>query len=93
MALGIFADIVVDERELTLNPGDWMLLYTDGVTEAFSAKEEMFGTERLTRLLAEHQFVSSDGLIDEVEGSVEDFIQGTALSDDLTLAAISRKIS
>jgi serine phosphatase RsbU (regulator of sigma subunit)/putative methionine-R-sulfoxide reductase with GAF domain len=93
MALGIFADIDVDERELTLNPGDWMLLYTDGVTEAFSAKDEMFGTERLTKLLQEHQFVSSDGLINEVERAVEDFIHGTDLSDDLTLAAIMRKIT
>jgi serine phosphatase RsbU (regulator of sigma subunit) len=83
----------VDERELTLNPGDWMLLYTDGVTEAFSAKDEMFGTERLTKLLQEHQFVSSDGLINEVERAVEDFIHGTDLSDDLTLAAIMRKIT
>ena len=36
-----------------LNPGDWILLYTDGITEAFSAKEEMFGTKRLFDLLDE----------------------------------------
>lgn len=93
MALGIFADIEVSEREITLNPGDWMLLYTDGVTEAFSMTDEMYGTERLVNIVDEHQFVSSDGLIDEVEKSVEEFIRGVDLSDDLTLAVISRKIS
>jgi sigma-B regulation protein RsbU (phosphoserine phosphatase) len=92
MALGIFADIKVDERELLLNPGEWMLLYTDGVTEAFSAKEEMFGTDRLFGLLADYKFISSDGLIDTIVGAVEDFIKGTDLSDDMTLAAISRKL-
>jgi serine phosphatase RsbU (regulator of sigma subunit) len=92
MALGIFADIDVDERELSLDPGDWMLLYTDGITEAFSAKEEMFGTDRLYRLLLDYKFTSSDGLIDTIDGAVEDFIKGTDLSDDMTLAVITRKI-
>jgi serine phosphatase RsbU (regulator of sigma subunit) len=92
MALGIFADIEVDERELSLNPGDWILLYTDGITEAFSAKEEMFGIERLFKLLMEHKFISSNGLIDTIEGAIADFIQGTDLSDDMTLTAISRKV-
>jgi serine phosphatase RsbU (regulator of sigma subunit)/putative methionine-R-sulfoxide reductase with GAF domain len=92
MALGIFDDIDVNERELSLNPGDWMFLYTDGITEAFSANEEMFGTERLFKLLLDYQFISSNGLLDTVEGAVEEFIRGTDLSDDLTLAAISRKV-
>ena len=93
MALGIFADIVVDERELFLDPGDWILLYTDGITEAFSAKEEMFGTDRLFELLKDYPFSSSNELIDKIEGTVLDFIQGTELSDDMTVAAISRKIA
>jgi serine phosphatase RsbU (regulator of sigma subunit) len=92
MALGIFANIEVDERELLLNPGDWMLLYTDGITEAFSAKEEMFGTDKLLKLLLDYKFISSNDLIDTIERTVENFIKGTDLSDDMTLAAISRKI-
>ncbi len=90
MALGIFTDITVEERELVLDPGDWMLLYTDGITEAFSAKEEMFGTERLFKLLSDYKFGSSNELIDEIEGMVFDFIHGTDLSDDMTVAVISR---
>jgi serine phosphatase RsbU (regulator of sigma subunit) len=92
MALGIFTNIDVDERELWLKPGDWMLLYTDGITEAFSAKDEMFGIDRLIRLLMDYKFVSANGLIDTIEMAVEDFIKGRDLSDDMTLAAISRVI-
>jgi sigma-B regulation protein RsbU (phosphoserine phosphatase) len=92
MALGIFTDIDVDERELWLKPGDWMLLYTDGITEAFSAKDEMFGIDRLIGLLMDYKFVSAKGLIDTIVMAVEDFIKGRDLSDDMTLAAISRVI-
>ena len=93
MALGIFNDIEVDEREVTLNPGDWILLYTDGVTEAFSVNEEMFGTKRLFDLLLRDQYTSSKELLDVIEGSVHEFITGTDLSDDLTLAAIFNKLT
>src|SRR4030042_6144365 len=92
MSLGIFNDIEVEEREMQLHPGDWMLLYTDGVTEAFSANEEIFGTDRLYKLLLEYQFVSANGLLDRIEGSVNKFIEGTDLSDDMTLTAIYRKL-
>jgi sigma-B regulation protein RsbU (phosphoserine phosphatase) len=92
IALGIFSEIEVDEREISLHPGDWMFLYTDGVTEAFSIKEEMFGTDRLYRLLLNNKFTSSSELIDTIESEVEDFIIGTDLSDDITLAAITRMI-
>jgi serine phosphatase RsbU (regulator of sigma subunit) len=91
IALGIFEDIDVYERELLLNPGDLILFYTDGVTEAFSAKEEIYGTKRLIELLGGYRFVSSDELLDRIVGSVNDFIQGMVLSDDVTLAAIYRK--
>ncbi len=92
MALGIFDDIVVEEREVILNPGDWILLYTDGVTEAFSANEEMYGTKRLFDLLINNRSASSKELLDAIEGSVHEFIEGTELSDDMTLAAICRKV-
>jgi serine phosphatase RsbU (regulator of sigma subunit) len=91
IALGIFDEIEVCDRELTINPGDWILLYTDGVTEAFSAEEEIFGTPRLLDLLRTHSFISSNDLLDKILRSVDEFIKGVELSDDVTLAAIYRK--
>lgn len=92
MALGLFSDIEIEDRELLLNPGDWLFLYTDGVTEAFSLQGEMFGTERLSNLLLNHKFISSDRLLDLIEGSINEFIRGTDLSDDMTLATIYKKV-
>jgi sigma-B regulation protein RsbU (phosphoserine phosphatase) len=91
IALGLFENIEVEECEITLNPGDWILLYTDGVTEAFSPNEEMFGTNRLFDILKANLFTSSSGMLDSIEGSVFEFIDDLDLSDDLTLAAIYRR--
>ena len=91
IALGIFEDIEVDEREINLQFGDWMLMYTDGVTEAFSASEEMFGTDRLLRILMDYHFESSQDLVAKIEQSVNEFITGADLSDDMTLAVIFRE--
>jgi serine phosphatase RsbU (regulator of sigma subunit) len=91
IALGIFDDIQVDEAKVFLQPGDLILFYTDGVTEAFSMDEEMFGTKRLFDLISGNQYVSSKQLLDVIEGSIYEFITGVDLSDDLTLAALLRK--
>ena len=91
IALGLFEDIEVEERELVINPGDWILLYTDGVTEAFSSNEELFGTKRLYDLLEDYRYISSNDLVARIQVSVDDFIKGVDLSDDITLAAIYRK--
>jgi serine phosphatase RsbU (regulator of sigma subunit) len=88
MALGIFEDITVEEREFSLKSGDWVFFYTDGVTEAFSLSEEMFGIQRLNELLKERIFSSSKELVNAVKEDVLDFIKDAELSDDLTLAAI-----
>lgn len=92
IALGIFDDIEVEEKEIKLNYGDWLLLYTDGITEAFSSQEVMFGTERLMSIYKDSAFHSSKNLGDLISNSVNQFIQGSDLSDDITLAVIHRVI-
>lgn len=90
MALGIFNDIDIEEREVKLNKDDWLVMYTDGVTEAFSVDEMMFGTEGLFKVLLRHDFTSSKSLLDDIENAVNEFIRGSDLSDDMTLTAILR---
>lgn len=93
MALGIFENIDIEEREIFLNPGDWILLYTDGVTEAFSPDEQMFSVKRLHEIVLDNKYESSKELLDKIENTVREFIDGADLSDDLTLATIFRKSS
>jgi phosphoserine phosphatase RsbU/P len=92
IALGLFSDIEVEEKYITLNHGDWLLLYTDGVTEAFSSQDTMFGTDRLLNLVSRNDFQSARDLVDLITSSVNRFVQGTDLSDDITIAAIHRLI-
>ena len=46
-ALGIIEDLIIDQRTISLAPDDFLLLYTDGLTEAFSPADDTFGEERL----------------------------------------------
>jgi serine phosphatase RsbU (regulator of sigma subunit) len=92
IALGIFDDIEVTERCIQIKPGDFVFFYTDGITEAFSVHEEMFGTQRLFDLLSDHGFTSCADLLEMIVKSVLEFIRGAEISDDMTLAAIYRKI-
>jgi sigma-B regulation protein RsbU (phosphoserine phosphatase) len=91
MALGIFDDIEVEEREISVEPGDCVFLYTDGITEAFSSDGEMFGIARLKNLIADSEFTDSHGLSSSIIEAVQNFIIGTELSDDMTMGVIFRK--
>jgi sigma-B regulation protein RsbU (phosphoserine phosphatase) len=91
MALGIFDDIEVVERTISVEPGDCVFLYTDGITEAFSSDGEMFGIERLKNLIAGSEFTNSHELACSIIEAVQKFIVGTELSDDMTMGVVFRK--
>jgi sigma-B regulation protein RsbU (phosphoserine phosphatase) len=101
MALGVLEGIIVAEQMVYINPGDCLVTYTDGVTEAFSVNEEFFGDDRLRQeiLSAAKTFGSSDQteesslaktMIEAIDTAVAHFIGYAPRSDDLTLLALSR---
>jgi sigma-B regulation protein RsbU (phosphoserine phosphatase) len=75
-----------------LDPGDQILLFTDGVTEAMNPRHELFGNERLLQ-----EIVAADGGIDrlvhQIVGSVESFREGRSASDDMTLVGFERYLA
>ena len=87
-ALGIYDDINVDEGKVFLESGDWLFLYTDGVTDPFSINDEMYGTKRLYELLLSKKYSSAIEMLDMIENSVYEFIKGADLSDDISIARI-----
>ncbi len=93
IALGILDDIEVEEGIVVLGPEDWIFLYTDGVTEAFSIDEEMFGKNRLFEILMNNYYSSSKDILDMIERKIHEFIKGADLSDDITIAALINKKS
>ena len=92
MALGVFKDMHYHEHITRLQPGDTLLMYTDGVTEAFSPQEVAYGEERLLSWFAGS---SSDGtavqLVDDLVRDVARFVDGAEASDDLTCLILCSK--
>ena len=74
--------------ERDFNTGDIILLYTDGITECFNFKKEMFGEERLISIFMENISMSPEFIKNKIVESVDDFRQMVELSDDYTLLII-----
>jgi sigma-B regulation protein RsbU (phosphoserine phosphatase) len=92
MALGMFHDVEFSCVRRRLAPGDAVVLYTDGVTETFDARDEEYGLERLRRALSPRLGGGAPGEI--VGACLEDVVKfrGDAPArDDLTIAVIQRQ--
>ncbi len=86
--LGVVDQGQYGDQKVMLEPGDTLLFYTDGLTDATSAAGELFGNERL-RESASKADPGAHNIIDSVLGSVRDFIGAARPFDDLTMIAIS----
>jgi serine phosphatase RsbU (regulator of sigma subunit) len=71
-----------------LSPGEKIVIYTDGVTEAQDARGAFFGRKRLFDLVRTHAAASSTELHDAIQGAVSDFTEGAPQSDDITLVVL-----
>ncbi len=90
MALGVMANSKILEHTYEICPGDQLILYTDGVSESYSATGEIFGEKRLTQALANAPQGSAQDTIQHLNQVIRDFRQGAPASDDLTLVVINR---
>lgn len=88
IALGVVKDVSYTEGRTVLDPGSTLLLYTDGITEAFNPASEGFGEERLDEVLATFAKGSVEALLSHLVGAVHEFAQGAPQSDDITCLAI-----
>jgi sigma-B regulation protein RsbU (phosphoserine phosphatase) len=90
--LGCFAPIQIDERRVTLAPGDAMLFYTDGVTEAMSPNQTMFSTQRLVEVFRSHAAEPAQAIANAIVKAYTDFAGGTEQSDDVTFFVVKRVV-
>ncbi len=86
--LGPMEGTKYQNMELTLNPGDSLLLYTDGVDEAMNVNEEFYTKEKILRTVEASQSETAEGLVKDVMTSVKEFSEGAAQSDDITLVGL-----
>ncbi len=71
--------------ELAWHPGDLLVLYSDGITEAFNTASEMYGLERFKTLLSEKRHLSAAEIKQEVLADLGAHQRGAAANDDITL--------
>jgi sigma-B regulation protein RsbU (phosphoserine phosphatase) len=82
--LGLFKDIRYAQATLTLRPGDVLVLYTDGITEAMDSRNRQFGVEQLGEVLARCDLSATD-LCQRILEALDRFTGGVAAHDDRTL--------
>jgi len=90
-ALGLFEEPVLDEQQIELPPGGWLLLFSDGLTDAMNQVGDYFGTEQLDALLAENRQVSAQAFCQVLWQSIQEYAKGVAQTDDFTIAALHWK--
>jgi sigma-B regulation protein RsbU (phosphoserine phosphatase) len=76
---------------VTLQPGDLLVLYTDGITEAANPKGDEFGLERLQAVVKKYAQEPLVALAVAIETAVEVFADGTPFGDDRTLVMLRRE--
>lgn len=89
--LGAFDFIEYKPRQTRLNPGDVVVIYTDGVTEAVNADNEMFSDERLEELVKQSVSLSAEQIKQRILDEVISFTSGLPQGDDITLIVLKMK--
>jgi GAF domain-containing protein len=90
VALGMMENAGMNQRTISLEIGDSLLFYTDGLTEAFSPAGELFGEGRLLDALQSAQTASADVMLDLIESRLNEFADAIPPSDDLTMLLVKR---
>ena len=88
LLLGVDSEASYIANELTLNSGDTLFLYTDGLTEAENNQQELFGEKRAQEEASAHSMMTAKEQLELMRKSVQQFVDNAEQSDDLTLLAI-----
>jgi sigma-B regulation protein RsbU (phosphoserine phosphatase) len=82
-----FAELLEEDR-IDLHKGDVLVFYTDGITEAMDAGNDLFGDARLGRLIGEHGHLETADLRERILREIEAFVGGADQHDDMTMILI-----
>ena len=93
LILGVFPQAIYDQETLTLEPGDLLVMFSDGVIEAFNAAGEEFGEERLRTCLDANRQRSPAELLERLLSSVRSFASGASQYDDVTALVLRYKVT
>lgn len=90
LILGAFAFTSYDTNPLRLDPGDILVVYSDGLTDAENPEEEMFGEENLIQLIQRHGREGAATLEQKIFEELDAFTKGVDQTDDITFMVVER---
>jgi len=90
LPIGITDDIDYETNTVIINPGDVLVIYSDGITDSVNEKDEEFGESRLIDVVRRYRSRTASQLRDRVEGAIEEFIGTCSPIDDTTIVIIKR---
>ncbi len=90
-AIGLMKDTVYKEHEVAVDPGAWVILYSDGVTDAKNERNEFFGQDRLRSLLQRVSGEDAGEIGAHILREVEQFVGRARLYDDLSVVILRKK--
>ena len=88
--LGILPGLEFSGHTSPLSPGDTLVIYSDGVTEANNMEGEEFGEDRLERILVDNRGASAGQLVETINAELERFVNGAPPADDITIVVARR---
>jgi len=87
--LGLFEGLPYEEAELEFRPGDSLLLFSDGISEAVDSFSQEYGEDRLEQLWKQHGAEPAGAMLDRAYADVIQFRGAAAQNDDMTMVVVS----
>jgi sigma-B regulation protein RsbU (phosphoserine phosphatase) len=82
--VGLFETATYEEERLRLTPGDWLIIFSDGISEAMSATGDEYGESRIIDCIQRNKTLEPPRLLDALFSDVREFARGAPQSDDIT---------
>jgi sigma-B regulation protein RsbU (phosphoserine phosphatase) len=90
LVLSVSDEAPYEEETVSLLPGDLLVAYSDGITEAVNPEMQQFGEARLAQAIQEHRHEPAAVLIERIMGSVKEFAKTALQADDMTVLVLKR---
>lgn len=90
IVLAVVEEFPFQEETVILEPGDLLVIHSDGITDAFNARRQRFGEKRLAGVISEHRHKTAAEILSRVYEAVKDFTGEHPQFDDMTLVVVKR---
>ncbi|HET8887661.1 MAG TPA: PP2C family protein-serine/threonine phosphatase, partial [Candidatus Angelobacter sp.] len=91
LPLGMFEDVSYDEVTIQAESGDVFVLFSDGIVDASTARDEQFGRSRVEHVIAKNAGGTAQEIVDAIFNAINEFAAGAEVFDDQTVVVLKVK--